>query len=365
MIRILHIVSDLQPSGTTTQLKLLASGLPRDKFELCVAALNGGGPGAADLQSSGVDVAVIGRRWTIDPLAFQRLRQHIARLQPQIAHTWQFEANTYGRIAAKRAGIKHLISSERSIDHGKVDLQWVIDRRLTRHTQQIVVNSTAVRDFCVAHGLPADKFLMIPGAAAAPAASSMSRSELLATLSLSADAQLIAYIGQLTKYKRLKELIWAIDQLKAVGTVAHLLIVGQGPLRSQLERYSRLNQIESRVHFLGVRNDVPQLLPRLDVLWQPGDCEGQSSAILEAMAAGIPVVAADAAGNRELIIPSETGFLVPLAERAGFARATLPILEDATLRSQLSVAARERVNRRHCLDDMLAAYTRLYDTVWR
>jgi glycosyltransferase involved in cell wall biosynthesis len=289
------------------------------------------------------------------------LRQHIARLQPQIVHTWQFEANTYGRIAAKRAGTRHLISSERTIERGKVDLQWAIDRRLARSTQRIITNSTAVRDHCIAHRLQSEKFAVIPGAAAAPPASSMSRGELLATLGLPEDAQLIAYVGQLTKHKRLKELIWAMDQLKAVGTQAQLLVVGQGPLQSQLERYSQMNQIESRIHFLGVGSNVHQLLAHVDVLWQAGDCEGQSSAVLEAMAAAIPVIAADAAGNRELVVPGETGFLVPLTERAGFARATLPILEDVALRSRLSAAARERVNRHHHLHDMLAAYSQLYE----
>ncbi|HTQ40831.1 MAG TPA: glycosyltransferase [Pirellulales bacterium] len=359
--RILYIVSDLQPSGTTSQLKLLAAGLAREKFELHVAALNCGGHATADLQSTGIDVAVIGRRWLLDPLAFSRLRKHIDRLQPDLVQTWQFHANAYGRAAALAAGVKGIIATERTVDTWKVDFQWAIDRRLTRRTQRIIANSVAVKNACVAHGLPAEKFTLIPNAADAPPPCALSRSDLLAELGLPAEAKLIAFVGRLEKQKRIKELIWATDQLKAVGVPAHLLIIGQGPLQNRLERYARLNQIDSRVHFLGVRDDVPCLLQHVDVLWQAGDREGHSSAVLEAMAAGVPVVAADAAGNRELVVPAETGFLVPLTERAGFARATLPLLENLVLAQRLGETAQRRVQQFHAAPQLLAAYTKVYE----
>jgi len=131
-------------------------------------------------------------------------------------------------------------------------------------------------------------------------------------------------------------------------------------LRQALQRYCWLSHVEDRVHFLGPRNDVPRLLGHIDVLWHAGAHEGQSSAILEAMAAGIPVVAADAAGNRELVISGETGYLVPLEEHSGFARWTLPILEDPQLARRLGDSGRQRALQNHCVDDMVARYTQLY-----
>ncbi|HZZ28643.1 MAG TPA: glycosyltransferase [Pirellulales bacterium] len=360
-LRILYIVSDLQPSGTTAQLKLLAAGLPRSKFEIHIAALNAGGPAAADLERSGAKVTVIGRRWKIDPFAFRRLRTHIKHLQPTVVHTWQFEANTYGRTAALAAGMRRLVTSERTIESWSIDYKWAIDRCLAHRTERMITNSVAVRNYYVAHGLPPEKFTVIPGAAAAPPPDMVSRSDLLTEFRLPEDAKLIAYVGHLTKQKRLKELIWAIDQLKAVGVPAHFLVIGQGPRRDHLERYSWLNRIEDRVHFLGVRNDVLQFMPHFDVLWHAGDHEGQSAAVLEAMAAGVPVVAADAAGNRELVKPNETGYLVPLDERAGFARATLPLLEDSALARRLGCAAKQCVEQCHRIDQLLAAYTKLYE----
>ncbi len=327
---------------------------------LHVVALNGGGAVAADLRQSGIESGAIGRRWRIDPLAFWRLRRHIRRVRPDLVHTWLFDANTYGRAAALSQGVRHLVATERGVDVWKMDHELALDRRLARRTDRIVVNSNAVHDFYVHAGLQPRQISVIPNAVRALDQTSTSRGELLVELGLPQDAKLIAYLGPLTVNKRLKELIWATDQLRAVGTPAHLLIVGDGPLRAALERYRRLNRIEERVHFLGPRDDVARLLPHVDVLWQAGCCEGQSNAILEAMAAGVPVVAADAPGNRELVIDGETGYLVPIGQRAGFARCTLPLVENAELARRLGAAGRRRVLQYFRVEDMVARYGRLY-----
>src|SRR5262249_4656723 len=154
------------------------------------------------------------------------------------------------------------------------------------------------------------------------------------------------------------ELIWAIDQLKAVGVPAHLLVIGEGPMRQALERYRWLNRVDDRVHFLGARQDVGRLLPHCEVLWQAGVYQGQSHAMLEAMASSIPVVATESPGNRELVIHGRTGYLAPLGERAGFAHWTLPILEEPGLATELGAAARQKVHMLHQPDAMLESYER-------
>ena len=96
MIRLLLIIPTLDRCGAEKQLTLLATGLPRDRFEVHVCALTRGGPLLADLEQAGIPVTVIGKSWKIDPMAYGRLRKHIAQLQPDIVHTWLFAANAYG-----------------------------------------------------------------------------------------------------------------------------------------------------------------------------------------------------------------------------------------------------------------------------
>src|SRR5205823_13545881 len=127
-----------------------------------------------------------------------------------------------------------------------------------------------------------------------------SREELLNELHLPSGSRLVGAVGRLWPQKRLKDLIWATDLLKSTRDDTHLLIVGDGPQRSRLERYAEQNAVLDRVHFLGERADVPRLMPNFDCLWLGSEYEGQSNAILEAMLAGVPVIATDIPGNGDL-----------------------------------------------------------------
>jgi glycosyltransferase involved in cell wall biosynthesis len=338
-------------------LALLASGLLQNSFKVDVIALDRGGRAEADLKELGIEPIVIGRRAKFGPLALLRLRRHIKRLSPQIVHIWQPDAIS---LALLPTGSSRVGLTERNLDVAALDYYLILKRRLARRAARIVVNAAAVRDYFVAHHFEPDKFAIIPAGVPAVKSAQLTREELLTKLGLPADAKLIAYIGALEVRKRIKELIWAIDQLRAVNTPAHVLIIGAGPQRSRLERYTRQNRIESRTHFLGPRDDLTDIVPHLNVLWQPSASEGHSIAILEAMAAGIPVVAADAPGNRDLVVPDQTGYLVPLGERAGFARATLPILEDRELAGRLGAAARQRATECFPAQQMIDRHIDLY-----
>jgi glycosyltransferase involved in cell wall biosynthesis len=140
----------------------------------------------------------------------------------------------------------------------------------------------------------------------------------------------------------------------------HLLVIGDGPQRDRLRRFRDLCRIGDKVHFLGERGDVPRLLPHFDVLWSTSGYEGQSNAILEAMAAGVPVVATDIPGTRELIVSGVTGYLVPVGDRAGFARCTERLLNDAALAGQLSAAAQQRAQSKFSVENMVARHAELY-----
>jgi glycosyltransferase involved in cell wall biosynthesis len=358
--RILHIIPTLDPHGSEKQLTLLASGLPRDRFEVHVCALTRGGPFAESLRRAGVPVAVLHKRWKLDPAAYWQLKRHIVRLRPDLVHTWLFAANCYGRVAARQAGIRRVVASERCVDRWKMWHELAIDRRLARHTDRIVANGRAVRDFYVSHGIAADKFSVIPNGVPPAEISSLSRADLLAQLELPAGSKLIGTVSRLSPQKRVKELIWGMQQIMFLRDDVHLLIVGDGPLRSALERYSRLTGVEDRVHFLGARLDVPRLLPHFDVFWLASGYEGQSNAVMEAMAAGVPVVATDIPANRELVVPDQTGYLVPLDVRSAFARGTLPILEDAESAHGLGEAGRTRMLGEFSVERMVERYAALY-----
>ncbi len=309
--RILQIIPTLDRGGAEKQLCLLAEGLPRDEFEVHVCTLTRSGPLAARLAEAGIPLTPIGKRWKLDPQAFWRLKEHVARLKPDLIHTWMFAANTYGLAAAELCGVRNIVAGQRCVDPWKSRLQLAIDRALARRCRRVVVNSEGVRDFYVQHGTPAERVRVIANGVALPEPPAETRRQLLAELELPPDSRLVALIGRLWPQKRVKDAIWAADLLKVIRDDVHLLVIGDGPQRDRLRRYRDQCLIRDKVHFLGERGDVPRILPHCDVLWSTSGYEGQSNVILEAMAAGVPVVATDIPGTRELMVSGVTGYLVP------------------------------------------------------
>lgn len=362
-IRLSLIIPTLDQNGAEKQLVLLATGLPRDVFDVHVCTLTRGGPLEEPLRAAGIPVTRIDKRWKIDPAAFLRLRRYLRELRPDIVHTWLFAANSYGRQAARQVGVPTVIAGERCVDPWKRWHELAIDRYLARSTQRIVTNSSGVRDFYVSQGLPADKFTIIPNGIAPrgeePAAAG-NRAEFLEELGLPSDTKLIGAVGRLWPQKRYQDLIWAAELLQWPHPQAQLVIVGDGPQRWRLERYARQVKMGSRVHFLGQRSDVARLLGFFDVFWLASGYEGQSNALMEAMLAGLPVVVSDIPGNRDLVVSEETGFLVSVGDRADFARRTRALFDDPELARRVGQAARTRMLEQFSVARMVERHVSLY-----
>jgi glycosyltransferase involved in cell wall biosynthesis len=271
-----------------------------------------------------------------------------------------FAANAYGYSAAKTCGVRRFVAGQRCIDRWKTGLQLAVDRYVGRRADFTVVNSPGVRDFYARHGVPPNKIRVIENGVEPPRSSETRRDELLAELGLPGGCRLVAVIGRLWPQKCIKDAIWAADLLKVIRDDVHLLVIGDGPHRDRLRRFRDQVVIRDKVHLLGHREDVPRIVPHLDVLWSTSAYEGQSNAILEAMAAGVPVVATDVPGTRDLVLSGRTGYLIPVGDRAALARATQKLLENPSLAAQLGGAARRRAVEHFSVDEMVRRYVELY-----
>lgn len=365
-IRILHVIPTLDRGGAEKQLALLAAGLPREDFDVRVCCLTRGGPWAEKLREHGISPHVIGKRWKVDPRTYSRLKRHIRDVRPDIVHTWLFACNTYGRAAALAAGVKRIVAGERCVDLWKRWPHFVVDRRLARRTDRFITNSAAVRQFCAAHGIDADKFTVIPNGAPLPDEidshqREAARRSIVDELKLPPDTKIVGAVGRLWPQKNYKHLLWAMCLLKEIRRDFHLLIFGEGPHRWRLERYGRQVQIlGEHVTLMGERGDVARFLPALRCYVNASAYEGQSNGVMEAMAAGLPVVATDIPGNRDLIVPEETGFLAPLGDRADMARWVNVLLDDQVLARRFGEAGRRRMGEHFSVEQMVARHAELY-----
>ena len=328
-----------------------------------VVALTRGGPLLHDLKQANIPVTVLGKRLRFDPFAWWRLRRIIRQFQPDIIHTWLFAGNAYGRLAAGAAPTARVIVSERCVDSWKSGWQLAVDRRLIPRTSRLVGNSQSVANFYQQQGFPADKIRVIPNGMAVTPIEPVDRQEFLRSLDLPEETRLIGYVGRLARQKRVDVLIWSIELLRSLAANTCLIVIGDGPERDSLEDAARRFGISDHVRFLGHRDDAARIVPLFEVCCLASTFEGMSNSLMEAMAAGIPVVASDIPPNRELVIDGQTGFLTKIEDSVGISQYCERILADPELASRLGAAGKQRIIDEFSPTGMINAYAALYREV--
>lgn len=361
--RVLHIIESLRPTETAGQLLVLAKSLAASGLDVHVASMAGNAAFAERFRDAGIGVTELTCRWPVDPIGFVRLQRLLFQWRPDLVHTWDFHAGKHGRAAARIAGVRRFIATQCRISPSVAPWEWLVENRLNRFTCRVVFSSEAVRDWYLRHGRLKDQPLIIRPGVTAYSASSVTREGLLKELELPADARLIGVVDRLVPENRVRDLIWAADLLRVLHDNLRMLIIGDGPLRSQLMEYARLASDLDHIRFLGERADVCRVIPHFDVLWNGSENAGLSESILASMAAGVPVVASDTPIHREVVVENKTGYLIPLGTRSGRAaraRHTDCIFSDGALAARLAQGARERVVELFSSEKMASQYLELY-----
>ena len=363
MIKVVLLIPTLDRSGAEKQFALLATRLPRDEFDVRAVALTRGGPYESLLRESGVPLVILGKRWKFDPGALWRLKKILDAERPDILHAWLFAANASARLLAGRAPRPRVIVSERCVDTWKSGWQLWIDRRQISRTARLVGNSQAVADFYRQVGFPGEKLVVIPNGVEIPEPATADRDERLREFDIPPGSRVVGYVGRLAPQKRLADLIWSMQLLRQLTDRVYFLIVGDGPERESLARLARHMGCDHLVRFAGHRDDTAQLVGLFNVFWLASEFEGMSNSVMEAMAAGVPVVATDIPPNRELVMDGQTGHLVKVGDSVGFAQFADRLLADPEQARRMGDAARSRMRDEFSIDKMVAAHAALYRDV--
>ncbi len=364
-IRICWIIPTLDQGGAEKQLVTLAQSIDRERFDPYVITLTRSGHYLAELQASRIPVIEINKRGKFDPFALRRLRSSLQVINPDIVHTWIFAANAYGRYAALKNKVPIIFGGERCVDPWKSAYQLIIDRYLARHTTGILTNSSAIRDFYVRKGLPASSFTIVHNGIATARTSSIRRSEALSRLNLPENTKIVASVGRLWPQKGYKDLIWAAGMLNVVRPEYQYVIFGEGDLLHRLEQYRDDTGAVDAIKFAGHRNDMADLLPHVDLFWNGSLYEGQSNSIMEAMQAGVPVLASDIPGNRDLVVHDNCGFLYPIGAADQLLKLSTRLIEEPDLRERLTSNARAKIANDFSVEQMVRKHQEIYESAIR
>jgi glycosyltransferase involved in cell wall biosynthesis len=355
-----HIIDELPAHGAE---RLLADLLRHrsEAFRYHVVCLVRGGELENEIRQLGVPVSVLGYRGRFDPSLIWRLARWLRTNRIAVVHTHLFTADTWGRLAARLAGVRAVFATVHSTNEWKSRLYRGIDRRLAGMSTRVIACSDEVGEMLVQRDqLPAARVQVIPNGIALDRFSAVGPDGVRAEWGVPPSRALLTVIGRLHPAKGHARLVGALARLKAWGVDCHCLFVGDGELRVELERQVRGAGLDRVITFTGQRNDIPRLLAATDVLVVPSRWEGLPIVLLEGMAMGCAVVATAVGGIPGVITHGRDGVLVSPGDVAELAAALKRLVGDDSLRVRLGRAAQETVRSRYSVARTAAAYEALY-----
>jgi glycosyltransferase involved in cell wall biosynthesis len=357
--RIAFCITDLDPGGAERALVQLVTRLPAADWTCKVFCLGPEAELSETLRQRGIAVECLDvsrrRPWK----ALNRLTVALREWRPVLLQTFLHHANLLGRLAAWRANVPVTISGLRVAER---DAPWRL--RADRWTQRLVTMnvcvSQGVADFAVREiGLDPRKVRVIPNGVDAEHYSAAAPAD-LTQYGIPAGARTILFAGRLHPQKAPDLLIAAAAPLLAEDPGLHLLIVGEGPLKAELIAQVERLGLAQRVHFAGRLPDLAPVLRAASVLVLPSRWEGMPNVVLEAMAAGCPVVGTDVEGTRELIRPGETGRLCKVNSVNDLRQAMAESLREPASAATMDSSAQHIVRKRFTWNSVADEYVRLY-----
>ena len=378
MTRLLFVIDSLNRGGAERHLSLVAPALRKRGHDVRIQTLTVKGELALGVEENGTRVVApplapltgyLPRRlrgWVRVLLGGGQLLFHLLTWRPDAIHCFLPQAYLVGGLAALIARVPVRIMSRRSLNHYQRRRRLLarVEYRLHRRMSALVANSRAVRrELLEEPGVDASHVHLIHnGVDPAVSVRQGERDTIRNTLGLAPDEVMMILVANLTPYKGHADLLEALGIAAASMPPAwRVLCVGRDDgIGERLLSRARTLGLDDRITWLGPRCDVPQLLSACDVGLLCSHEEGFSNAVLEGMAAGLPMIVTDAGGNAEAVVDGVCGYVVPPRSPQAFAAALVSLVCDKTARERMGRAARQRVEAHFTLDRCVDGYQALY-----
>lgn len=350
------MTDSFEAGGSERQFITLARALDPRTFEVRLGCLRRSGLFAQEIDEamefnlggSFLSLQAQRARWALG----RELRARAAA----IAHSFDFYSNLMLIPAARLARVPVVIGSHRQLGDLLTPLQRRVQSAMFRLCDRVVCNSEAAADRLIESGLPQGKVVIIPNAL--PDEFFASPKPAMPKVPGVVRVGLIARMN--TRIKGHEVLLRAVARLAPRFPNVEFFLIGDGPLRPDLERTAAALGVSQRVRFLGERRDIPALLASIDISVLPSSSESLSNAILESMAAGVPVIATDVGGNPELVRDRETGLLFPAGDEDKFIEFMERMIGQPELRTEYGQRAQHVVRDEFSLERIRRRYVQLY-----
>ena len=365
-IRVLQVITSLERGGAENHLLALLTHADRDGFEFEAAVLRGEGELVSTFRDAGIPVHLLKARNRLDPLALSRLVALLRRGKYDIVHSHLFRADIFAGLAVAQMG-EHaplLVSTRHNDDRFFLNPFVGIAHYMVSAQQDLIIAiSDHIARFTVSRGVrdPARVRRVYHGIEpTVTAALERDGQRIRADLGIAPSEFVVGNVGRLALQKGQRHLIGAMPLLLERVPRAHAVIAGSGDLEDYLRDLALEVGVADRVHVLGPRRDVPALMHAMDVFAMPSIWEGFGLVLLEAMAAGRPIVASRVATIPEVVLDGETGVLVPAGDPVALADALAGLAMDSARARAYGDAGRERLRTQFSIEKMVGDTELLY-----
>ncbi len=360
-IKVMYLIPRLCEGGAERQLSLLARNLDRGRFCTCVGTLADGGELENELVDAGVPIISLVRRGRLDVRPILKLAKQLRRERVDVLHSFLFIDNLFGRLAGFLARTPVVIASARGIEYDVHGPRASADRVLQRFCDAVVANSRWMKGQLIRMGIVPKRIRVIHNGVETERFGTLpSREAARKALGLPLDARVIGTVGRLSPPKDHGTFLRMAKLVRQKRRDTHFLIVGDGELRTEIQAEIAGRGLQGCVHLCGRLSDVRPALAAMDIFALTSRTESLPNTVLEAMAAGLPVVATNAGGTNELVRHGETGILCPVGDAAALATAACRLLDDAGEAKRMGNAGRAVAASEFSSTAMLRSYEELY-----
>ena len=357
--RIDWLISQLETLGGAE--KMVLACVPRLRaagWNIKVITLTSGGESIAELRESGVPVTALDLGTLPKSINISRLFRMWAKDRPNLVHTHLYHAGIIGRIACKFSGISSVVVHQHGPELNRTRLRSFLDRSTSKWVTRYIASCQAVsQTMQEREGIPASKIEMIYNGVESvqrhqtPKPAGWPGSEEIPTL---------VYAGRLSPEKGLLTLIQALGIVNKSTGKFRCIILGDGLALEAITTEIKHTDLTDKIFLLGKIRDIGAWLPHCDIFVLPSIWEGASMALLEAMAAGLPVIATATGGTPELVEDGISGLLVPPADPTALAGALIQLLGSAELREKMGKAGYNLVDENFRIKNTVDRISALY-----